>query len=480
MYRKHALCLIFTILPGLSAEAREYAMKSPDSNIIVIANIDKTISYSIQYKGTTILEPSSVSMNFQPGIRTSYKKIVRKVFHRSVNNNIIPPVREKRAVIPDIYNEMIISFTDNTELHFRAYNDGVAYRFAVRASGEITVESEKAEFNITDGTVVWYPQVAKRQDADIFHTAFEEPYSISSIDTIPADMFAFNPLLLCKEGLPKIVITESDVKDYPGMFLAKGQASALKGVFAPYPVKEVISGVEFRQKLVVERAPYIARTKGPRTFPWRVVVVAEKDEDLLVNDIVYRLASAPVTSDFSWIRPGKSTEEWITGLNLYGVDFKAGLNTATYKYYIDFASEFGFEYVMLDAGWSDVNDLFKINPDMDMEEITGYAEKKGVGLILWTQALTIEGQMEQAFQQFKKWGIKIVMTDFIDRDDQPAINFMHWFAEECAKAGFLCVIHGAPKPAGFSRTYPNMLTREGVLGSEYNIWSSKANPEHDL
>ena len=196
--------------------------------------------------------------------------------------------------------------------------------------------------------------------------------------------------------------------------------------------------------------------------------------------MVYRLASAPGFSDFSWIKPGKSTEEWITGLNLYGVDFEAGLNTQTYKYYIDFAARFGFQYVMLDAGWSDVNDLFRITPGMDMEEISGYARKKGIGLILWTQALTIEKQMDQAFQQFKKWDIKIVMTDFIDRNDQVAINFLYRFAGECASHKFMCMIHGAPIPAGFSRTYPNMLARESVLGSEYNIWSSKANPQHDL
>jgi alpha-glucosidase len=196
--------------------------------------------------------------------------------------------------------------------------------------------------------------------------------------------------------------------------------------------------------------------------------------------MVYRLAPDPDFSDFKWIKPGKSTEEWITGRNLYGVDFEAGLNTETYKYYIDFAERFGFEYVMLDAGWSDVNDLFRITPGMDMDKITGYARQKGIGLILWTQAPTIEKQMERAFQQFKKWDIKIVMTDFIDRNDQKAINFMHRFAGECARNQFMCMIHGAPIPAGFSRTYPNMLVREGVLGSEYNAWSAKANPEHDL
>jgi alpha-glucosidase len=221
-------------------------------------------------------------------------------------------------------------------------------------------------------------------------------------------------------------------------------------------------------------------TKGTRTYPWRIMAIAPTDADLLINDIVYRLAPDADFTDLSWIKPGKSTEEWITGLNLYKVGFKAGLNTETYKYYIDFAVRFGFQYVMLDAGWSDVNDLFKITPGMDMDEITHYASEKGIGLILWTQALTFDRQMDQALEQFKKWGIKIVMTDFIDRNDQIAINFLHRFAGECARNKFMCMIHGAPIPAGFSRTYPNMLARESVLGSEYNAWSSKANPDHDL
>jgi alpha-glucosidase len=392
----------------------------------------------------------------------------------------MPAVKEKRAIIPDIYNELILEFANHTQVHFRVYDDGVAYRFASVLPGEITIANEEASFNFLPGTIVYYPQVTKRSDADIFHTSFEENYTKAELDTLSDDMFAFTPVLFQHEGAPKILITESDVDDYPGMFLAKGTGTGLTGRFAGYPTKEVESGGGFRQKLVVERAPYIARTKGKRTFPWRIIAIAPSDADLLLNDIVYRLAPDPDFNDYTWIKPGKSTEEWITGSNLCKVDFETGVNTRTYKYYIDFAARFGFEYVMLDAGWSDVNDLFKITPGMDMEEITGYAKKKGIGLILWTQALTMDKQMDEALRQFKKWDIRIVMTDFIDRNDQIAVNFLHRFAHECARQKFMCMIHGAPIPAGFSRTYPNMLARESVLGSEYNAWSSRANPPHDL
>ena len=479
---KKLIIFILTLLNFFNwqTEAQNYKISSPDRKITVLVEVDKSLSYSVKYKGTFLIRPSGISLSLQPDLIVGKEPVVSDTLTRFVNNKIIPVVKEKRAVIPDIYNELILRFVNHFELHFRVYDDGVAYRFASKLPGEIMVIDEEASFNFQPGTVVYYPQVIKRPDADIFHTSFEEQYSKVNLDSLPEDMLAFSPVLLQPEGLPKVLLTESDIKDYPGMFLAKGNGSGLKGKYARYPLKEIVSGGEFKQKQVVERASFIAKTKGLRTFPWRIMAIAPADADLLINDLVYRLAPDPDFSDFSWIKPGKSTEEWITGLNLYGVDFEAGLNTETYKYYIDFAAGFGIEYVMLDAGWSDVNDLFRTTPGMDMEEITGYAKQKGIGLILWTQALTIEKQMEQAFKQFKKWDIKIVMTDFIDRDDQQAINFMHRFAGECARNKFMCMIHGAPKPAGFSRTYPNMLAREGVLGSEYNVWSSKANPEHDL
>jgi alpha-glucosidase len=472
--------IVFINLQGWHAEGQSFNIYSPDHNISVSIEINKSIIYSINYKGKKLILPSRISVTIDTAMKNGFDPVVTDTLTRFANSNIIPVIKEKRAIIPDIYKEIIIRFINHFELNFRVYNDGVAYRFATKEPGELTILNEETNFNFKPATIIYYPGVTKRADADIFHTSFEEPYNKSVLDSLPGDLLAFTPVLLQPEGLPKVLITESDIKDYPGMFLAKGKEAGLTGKFGSYPLKEIVSGDGFRQKLVSKRAGFIARTMGPRAFPWRVIVIAPDDADLLVNDLVYRLAPDPDFSDFSWIKPGKSTEEWITGLNLYGVDFTAGLNTATYKYYIDFASKFGFEYVMLDAGWSDVNDLFSITPGIDMEEITSYARKKGIGLILWTQALTLDRQMEKAFQQFKKWNIKIIMIDFIDRNDELAINFMHRFASECARNRFMCMIHGAPIPAGFSRTYPNMLARESVLGSEYNIWSSKANPEHDL
>ena len=473
------LILLFTQIFH-TVKAEDFKISSPNRQILVSLSVNKNISYTVQYAGKTLVFPSQISITTVADGRIGENAAVLKSSTKSVNDTIFPFVKEKREKIPDIYTELILLFSNRFELHFRVYNDGAAYRFVSKLSGETTVVDEEANFHFPPETQVIYGEVGQREDADKFHTSFEESYTKTGLDSLSETVLAFSPVLLQLNELPKVLLTESDVNDYPGMFLTKGNGSQLKGIFAPYPLKEVVSGGGFKFKKVQERAPFIALTTGPRNFPWRIIAIAPTDAGLLLNDIVYRLAPEPDFNDFSWIKPGKSTEEWITGLNLYNVNFIAGLNTETYKYYIDFAARFGFEYVMLDAGWSDVNDLFKITPGMDMEAITGYAKQKGIGLILWTQALTLEKQMQPAFEQFKKWGIKIVMTDFIDRDDQLAINFIQRFASECAKNKFMCMIHGAPPPKGFSRTYPNMLAREGVLGSEYNVWSAKANPDHDL
>lgn len=455
-------------------------MSSPDSAITVTIEAGEKLTYSVSYNDTVLIKPSDIALHLGKGRIIGRHPVITDTLFRSVNDTITPVVKEKKRSIPDIYNELILKLKDGFELYVRAYDDGVAYRFAMTGSDSIILVNEKALFVLNQEMQIYYPAVVRRQDADIFHTAFEEPYSIDRTDSLEGNVLAFTPVLLRADGLPSVLITESDVNDYPGMFVTKHHGNGLSGRFAPYPEQERVSGSEFKQKVVAHRAKYICKTRGPRTFPWRVIIIEDDDKDLPINDLVYRLAPDAEFADHDWIKPGKSTEEWITGLNLYGVDFKAGLNTATYKYYIDFAQKFGFEYVMLDAGWSDVNDLFKITPEMDMEEIASYAKQKDIGLILWTQALTIERQMKEAMEQFRKWDIKIVMTDFIDRNDQAAVNFMHSFARDCAENRFMCMIHGAPIPAGFSRTWPNMLTREGALGSEYNIWSAKANPEHDL
>jgi alpha-glucosidase len=478
--RTIALLLLSSIITT-NVKAGKYIFYSPDKKTTIIVEVQQQIRYSIIYNNQVIVLPSSISMLLSDGEVLGKNAHILRVNNHSVSNILYPVLKEKRAAIPDVYNEFTLQCKEGFSLQFRAYNDGVAYRFFTQKKKPLIITNEESVFNLPPGAVAWFPPVQKRDDADIFHTSFEGFYQSARIDTLNRSLLFYSPVLICLPGSLKIILTESDIMDYPGMFLQMGKGNRLTGVFAPYPAKEKVEGGDgFRQSIVTERANYIAATNGSRTFPWRIIAIAPTDVSILTNDIVYRLASPSTLTKTSWIKLGKSTEEWITDLNLYGVDFKAGLNTATYKYYIDFAAKFGLNYVMLDAGWSDVNDLFSITKGMDVKEIIRYGGAHNIGIILWTQAETMNRQMTAALDRFKTWGVKIVMTDFIDRDDQKAISFLHHFADECAKRELMVMIHGAPKPAGFSRTHPNALTREAVAGSEYNAWSSLINPAHDM
>jgi alpha-glucosidase len=279
---------------------------------------------------------------------------------------------------------------------------------------------------------------------------------------------------------PKVAITESDVDDYPGMFLTGTGKNQLRAEFAPYPKATKAAMAEYSQIIVTERENFIAKTKGSRSFPWRIMMVAAADKQLPENDLVYRLAAPSKLKDDSWIKPAQSTDEWIITENVFNVDFKSGINTATYKYYIDFAARFGIESVMMDAGWSDNNDLFRINPNINMDEILSYAKSKNVRINMWTLAMTLDRQLEPALKRFNEWGVNFIMTDFFDRDDQVTMNQIKRIAEACGRHKIMVMFHGASKPSGFNRTYPHAITREGVLGSEFNIWSDRVTPEHNV
>jgi alpha-glucosidase len=455
-------------------------LSSPDKKIVVtIASADK-LSYSVSYDGRTILSPSVINMTLMNGASVSGKIIWKKTTTRYNNSVIISPVPEKRRNIPDIYNEITIRFQQPFSVIFRVYNDGVAYRFVSHSKDSIVIEQEIAEFNFPSPHPVYFPEVVKRENADIYHTSFEEPYQLKPLYGLTDKTLCFSPVLIAPAEGPKIIITESDIEDYPGMFLTGSGAPSLSGRFAPYPLEEKTAEGEFPQAIVTKRAGYIARVKGERSFPWRVLLIAATDKELPANDMVYRLASPSKVKDVSWIHPGKGTDEWIIGVNLFNVSFKAGVNTATYKYYIDFAKRFGFDRIMMDAGWSDYKDLFKINPAINMDEIAAYASEKNIKLSMWTLAMTLDKQLEPALEQFNKWGVDFIMTDFMDRDDQQMVRFYYKIAEACAQHKIMIMYHGAFKTAGFNRTYPNAITREAVLGSEFNIWSDKPTPEHDL
>jgi alpha-glucosidase len=473
-----AAALLLFLFNSSLANGKEQTVQSPDGNILVNITVADEVSYTIHFKNQLLVSSSKIALNLR--YRMPMPLVIQKATTRANSSIIYSPVPEKRKQIPDVYNEVTIQFRQPVSVQFRVYNDGVAYRWQTRIRDSVIIENEIAETNFPANHPVYFSEVVKRADQDIFHTSFEEPYSCKPLDSISNASLIFSPLLVMPETGPKVLLTESDLFDYPGMFLTGTSNRGLTGKFAPYPQEEIVTTGEFPQANVLQRADYIAHTSGTRSFPWRVVAIAAHDKELPANDIVYRLGAPSKLADHSWIRPGKGTDEWIIGINLFNVPFKAGINTATYKYYIDFAKQFGFDRIMMDAGWSDYKDLFKINPDLDMNEIAAYAKSKGIGLSMWTLAMTLDKQLEPALDQFNKWGVDFIMTDFMDRDDQKMVNFYHRIAEACARHKIMIMYHGAFKPAGFSRTWPNAITREGVLGSEYNIWSEKATPEHNV
>ena len=475
------LYLLYTILfLGVQVYGQSYRLSSPNGQLELEIGVGSSLQYRVKYQQRTILDSCVISLQLLNGLQLGSQVKVQKETRRSVNDTIRPIVPEKRALIPEQYEELSLDFQGNYSLHFRVYNDGLAYRFATRFKDSITIQNEVAEVRVPNSSTLYYPSVWPRSDADVYHTSFEAPYKFARLDTMPKADLAFSPVLLIPQTGPKILLTESDLLGYPGMFLQKGSGNSLRGVFATFPKKIKVTEGEFPQQIVTERENWIARCAGTRTYPWRVLVVAPNDADLVQSDLVYRLASPNRLVDTDWIRPGTSTEEWIIGSNLYNVPFEAGINTNTYKYYIDFAARFGLEYVMLDAGWSDVKDLFKISPGMNLDTIADYARKKNVSLILWTLSMTLDRQLDSAMRQFQRWGVRCIMTDFMDRDDQYMVNFYERIAEATARYKVMVMFHGAYKPAGMQRTYPHLITREGALGSEFNIWSESVTPDHDL
>ena len=478
--KKLTLSLLIALFFFTTQAADTLHLSSPDKQVRVNAWCSNGLYYQVFYNNNCIVMPSLIDMQLSNGNALGRNNAVASAKTGAINTQIISPVPEKRKLIPDVYNELTVILKQPFTVIFRAYNDGIAYRIQTRLKDSIIVKSETAIFNFPQNHPVYFPQIGKREDADSFHTSFEELYPLKPLDSISNNVMAFTPVLVAPETSPRIAVTESDLLDYPGMFLKGNNNNSLHGVWAPYPLEEKVVGEGFSQKIVSKRADFIARTAGTRSFPWRVLLIAKEDKELPSNDLVYRLASPSKLQDVSWVHPGKCTDEWTIGINLFNVPFKTGINTASYKYYIDFVKRFGFDRIMMDAGWSDSKDLFKINPNINMDTLAAYAKEKGVKISMWTLAMTLDRQLDSALKQFDKWGVDFIMTDFIDRDDQPVVNFYERIAKACAAHKMMIMYHGAYPPKGFNRTYPNAITRESVLGSEYNIWSYKPSPDHDL
>lgn len=473
LLKRTPLTLIALLCLAAPSAARQtdYRVLSPNRKIELKVNTAGRVSYDVLLGGKTLLRGSTLSLDIDGrtlGLDPKVRRAVPRVYEAWVE----PAVRQKFARVREAYRELRLEMEGGYAVVFRAYDEGVAYRFETQLpQGEVKVYKEEAAFNFADNYTVYYPQ------EESLYSHNERVYLPKPLKEIGAGAFASLPAVVDAGGV-KIAVAESDVEDYPGLWLRGTGGPGLGALFPPYPLKEELKGD--RDFKVTEAADYIAVTKGTRTYPWRLLGLAERDGDLITNQLVYLLQSPSRVQDTSWIKPGKVAWDWWNANNIYGVDFKSGVNTETYKYYIDFASKYGIEYVVLDEGWYKLGDVLAVVPDIDVQEIVDYGKRKNVGVILWVVWKTLDDQLEPALNQFEKWGVKGIKVDFMQRDDQRVVNFFHRLTGEAARRRMLVDYHGAQRSALMTRTWPNLISTEGVRGLEWSKWSADANPEHNV
>ncbi len=468
---------IFSMAAVMTSEAKDvtYKVESPDGQLSASVVVGNVISYSVSRGGVNLINPSEISMTLSGGTVFGIDDKVRK-FKKSSVDQTIPTVVYKKAEVRDNYNEITLMFKEFT-LAFRAYDEGVAYRFTSSLKNDSKVLSEKAQFNFAKDWNVYVPYVTQHTESleSQYWNSFENTYSIHPLSGWNKERLAFLPVAVSADDGIKLLITESDLTDYPGMYLYnEGTATTLSGRFAPYPKTIEYGGYNMLQGIVREREDYLAECSAGEQFPWRIIMVTTNDAELAVNDMVWKLAApADPATDFSWVKPGKVAWDWWNAWNVYGVDFRAGINNDTYKYYIDFAQQHGIEYVILDEGWA-VNkkaDLMQVIPEIDLPMLCEYAEAHNVGLILWAGYYAFDRDMENVCKHYSEMGVKGFKVDFMDRDDQFMVDFFRRAAEMTAKYKLLVDFHGAFKPVGLSRAYPNVINYEGVFGLEQMKWS---------
>jgi alpha-glucosidase len=465
---------------------KKFTLNSPDGDLSVQIAVNNDVRYAVYHQGDEMIASSPVSLNLGDGKIIGKNPRLKKSYTREINELILSPVYKRKQIV-NHYNEQVLEFAEGFSLIFRAYNDGIAYRFVSALKKPFVVESEEAVFNFPSDSKAYVPyvKIVSEPLEEQFYNSFENTYSYISLSEWDEKRLAFAPVLIESVRGKKICITDADLLNYPGMFLYKGDAkNSLKGVFATYPKEIQQGGHNLLQGEVQSREAYIARCEGKTQFPWRVMIVSAKDEELADSDMIYKLASPnPDGADFSWIKPGKVAWDWWNDWNLYQVDFKAGINNQTYKYYIDFASENGIEYVILDEGWS-VNrqaDLYQVVPEIDLKELAAYANDRKVGLILWAGYYAFNKDIEGICKHYSEMGIKGFKVDFMDRDDQLIVKFHADAARIAAKYHLLLDFHGTYKPTGLQKTYPNVINFEAVHGLEQMKWTANCDQvKYDL
>lgn len=468
-----AACFSFHSWAGVKPTV--YQLQSPNKQVVIDLKLGEQFLWSVCHAGDTVIAPSALSIQLADGSRWGSKAQVVSAKKMEVNTEI-KTIHYRKNTVADHYNQLTITCKGNYGIIFRAYNDGACYRFFTTAKEGAVIANEEANFNFTADHKAWVPYTRDYRENQNMQMAFESSYDYISLSQFKADSLAILPLLVDLGKQKKALLMETDIEDYPGMFINinKKNKKGLQGVFANYPETERVGGFNRLNFMVDKRFDYIAKCSSARSFPWRVVFISSSDKELADNDMAQRLASPSRIADPSWIKPGKVAWDWWNDWNISHVDFRAGINTPTYKYYIDFASDFGVEYVVLDEGWYKGHEVMEMSEAIDLKEILSYAKSKNVGIILWAGWHEFDIVKEKAFKQYSEMGVKGFKIDFFDRDDQKAMHSCYELAEMAADYKMLLDFHGM-KPSGIQRTWPNVLNFEGVKGMENVKWTPNDN-----
>jgi alpha-glucosidase len=491
MSRRYAYFIFCFALVGftLSSATQGFAqgpveLKSPDGNISVSFELKENPQpylpgerayYRVTYRGTEVLADSPLGLDFTDASALDHGfDLVGKSTetHDSTWEN---PLGARRKV-RDHYNQLTVSLRERqapgrqVNLIFRAYDEGVAFRY------DLPVQDGLHDFILSSEDTGFYfarDAIAYALNLGSYTSSYEDDYHRVSLDRIkPTSLFALPLLVEIPQG-PWVALLEADLTDYAGMYVGgvPGVANALESKLSPLP----------------EHSDEAVKATTPKATPWRVLLVGSTPGALIESsDLELALSAPSELTDVSWIQPGKAAWDWWSGSYASGVNFKPGMNTATMEHYVDFAAAHHLEYMLIDAGWFPAHDdthpvdILHHTAATDVPAIIEYAKPKGVKILLWVHWSALDKHLDEALDLYNKWGAAGIKVDYMNRDDQDMVNFYQRVVKKAAERHLVVDFHGAFKPTGLRRTYPNLLTREGVMGMEYSKWSSRVTPEYDV
>jgi alpha-glucosidase len=483
------------MLAASSVQAQEpVTLASPNGKVsITVAVKDKAdpvgqrLYYAVQFDGQSVLLDSPFGLDFKGAPPFAQGLAIQEVQRRTFEETW-ERVYGKRKQVVNHFNEMTVTVAEtgapnrSIDLVFRAYDDGAAFRYVLpEAWGEFKLAAEHTAFRLPGNPTVWAANFIDPTWSG-FYGAFVSPqeseFREMKMNRLDPTQIYGCPLLAQVGPELWAVFTEANLTDWAGMYFAPaaGQQSTLYTALSPRP----------------DEMDVVVRSTAPRASPWRAMILGKRPGDLIESDLIQNLNDPP-TQDFSWIEPGKSAwDRWWSNSYAPDADFEVGMNTATMKYFVDLAAEMGWEYQLVDWEWygpafvegtwvpHPTSDITTIIPALDLPELIRYAGERGVKIILWLQWEHVNKQMDEAFPLYETWGVHGVKIDFMNRDDQEMVNFYHRTVKKAAEHHLIVDFHGAYKPTGWSRTYPNVITREGILGNEYSKWSDRITPEHTV